>query len=231
MIRHGQATFGEADYDRLSPKGKQQARIVANQLCRLNTRFDAVYTGTLVRQRQTCQVMAETYAEKQQPLPAARVIPELDEYDAATIWCHLRGEILADHPKLTDNPDQWRNNPKAFQRIFSRVVNRWVAGEHALDILESWPAFRQRVARGLGHIMQAEGPGKRIAVFSSAGPVAVAVQMATDLPDDRCVGLSWQILNAGITRFLYHKHQFTLTGFNDVAALEMEGGLDLLTYR
>ena len=55
MIRHGQASFGQTNYDRLSPKGEQQAHIVAHHFCRLNNGFDAVYTGTLMRQQQTAR--------------------------------------------------------------------------------------------------------------------------------------------------------------------------------
>lgn len=231
MIRHGQASFGQANYDRLSPKGKRQARIVADHLCRLTTGFDAVYVGTLRRQQQTAEAMAAVYAANQQTFPPLQTISELDEYDAAKLWQHLRTEVLARHPELTADPEQLRHDPKAFQQLFSRIVQSWIAGRYQTNNLESWSAFRSRVKRALQHIMQTPNVGKRVAVFTSAGPVAVAVQMATAMPDERWADLSWQILNAGITRFRYHGDRFTLTGFNDTAALEMAGGDGLLTYR
>ncbi len=231
MIRHGQASFGQANYDRLSPKGEQQARIVAKHLCRLNTVFDAVYTGTLERQQQTARAMLSAYRENRQSLPPPQALPELDEYDAAGLWRHLRGAVLSRHPELASEPDQLRHDPRAFQQLFSRIVQSWVAGEHPSNDLESWTAFRRRVRLGIGRIMQMEGAGKQVAVCTSAGPVAVAVQMATAIPDDRCADLSWQVLNASITRFRYDAQRFTLAGFNDVAGLAVEGGAALLTYR
>lgn len=232
MIRHGQASFGQANYDRLSAKGERQARIVADHLCRVAIGFDAVYMGSLVRQQQTARALAAVYGAARQSLPDARVLSELDEYDAAQLWHHMRADILAAYPELRVSPAQLQSDPKAFQRIFSRIVHHWVAGAALTpDHLESWAAFRARVTRGLRRIMQTEGAGKHVAVFTSAGPVAVAIQMATAMPDPHCADLSWHILNASITRFRYHKERFTLVGFNDVAALEMAGGDGLLTYR
>jgi len=231
IIRHGQASFGRHDYDRLSTTGLTQARIVAEHLCRLGTEFDAVYTGTLKRQRQTYEAMAEVYTRRHSPLPEAHPIPEMDEYDAVSVWQHLHAEVLEDHPELADDLDQIFDQPKAFQRFYGQVVERWVTGNYRRAELEAWPEFRARVCAGLQRIMRTEGTGKRVAVFSSAGPVAVAVQLATGMPDAQCVGISWQVLNAGITRFLFNAEQFTLAGFNDVAALELQADPELLTYR
>ncbi len=231
MIRHGQASFGEADYDRLSPTGLRQARIVASHLCQLTTRFDAVYAGTLARQQETARAMVAVYRDQLVPLPSLQTIPELDEYDAAKLWQHLYAPVTARYPELAASPSQLRRDPKIFQRLFSRIVASWVAGTYPSRSLESWPAFRSRVTRGVRQIIQTEGTGKRIALFTSAGPVAIAVQMATAISDAHCVDLAWQVFNASLTRFRYHEKRFTLTGFNDVAALEMAGGAQMLTYR
>ena len=122
-------------------------------------------------------------------------------------------------------------NPKAFQKVFARIVHRWINGAYAQQDVESWPAFRTRVSSGVKDIMHQQGSGKNVMVFSSAGPIAVAVQLATRMPDDRCIGISWQVLNASLTKFRYNRREMTLVGFNDVAALEIEGDPALLTYR
>ena len=231
MIRHGQASFGQRDYDRLSPLGEKQACLVARHLCRLATVFDAAYAGPLRRQQQTAAAMAGAYAEGRQTFPAVQTLAELEEYDAAGLWRHLRGSVLARHPELAADPEQLHRDPRVFQRLFSRIVQSWVAGEHPSNHIESWKAFGQRVRQGLRRIMRREGAGKHVAVVTSAGPVAVAVQMAAAVPDARCADLSWQVLNASVTRFRYRAERFTLAGFNDVAALELEGDPELLTYR
>ena len=69
MFRHGQASFGQDNYDQLSPTGYRQARLVAEHLRDLGITFDAVYTGALARQKQTFQSMADVFTENDKPLP------------------------------------------------------------------------------------------------------------------------------------------------------------------
>jgi len=42
FVRHGQASFGSDDYDRLSPLGVRQAKILARYLAQTGKIFDAV---------------------------------------------------------------------------------------------------------------------------------------------------------------------------------------------
>jgi hypothetical protein len=43
--------------------------------------------------------------------------------------------------------------------------------------------------------------------------------------------ISWQLMNASITRIKYNSKGFMLAGFNEVSHLELEGDERLLTYR
>ena len=59
MARHGQASFGQDNYDQLSEKGRRQSQILAEYLIRTGLSFDAVYSGDMVRQKDTVhEVMA-----------------------------------------------------------------------------------------------------------------------------------------------------------------------------
>lgn len=54
LVRHGQANSAattEEDYDRLSDLGKQQAAYLGAHFASLKTEFDAIYSGTLNRQK------------------------------------------------------------------------------------------------------------------------------------------------------------------------------------
>lgn len=53
LVRHGQASFGAESYDKLSPKGVEQAKILAQHWRALGERFDHIYSGNLLRQRET----------------------------------------------------------------------------------------------------------------------------------------------------------------------------------
>ncbi len=57
LIRHGQASYGQADYDRLSPQGEEQARALGRYLA--DAKLDAIYAGPLRRQVQTATLARE----------------------------------------------------------------------------------------------------------------------------------------------------------------------------
>jgi broad specificity phosphatase PhoE len=82
LVRHGQASFFEENYDRLSELGELQSRKLAEYWMRYEIPVDQVYTGPLERQRRTAEVIAETYREAGREWPSAAVLPELAEYEA-----------------------------------------------------------------------------------------------------------------------------------------------------
>jgi broad specificity phosphatase PhoE len=70
-----------------------------------------------------------------------------------------------------------------------------------------------------------------LAVFTSGGPISVAVRSALGLSDRMTLEISWQLMNASITRLKYNSKGIMLMGFNEVSHLELEGDERLLTYR
>ena len=80
LVRHGQASFGSHDYDRLSELGHRQCRALGEHFRSMNLRFATVLTGTLRRHRETYEGIAEGLAQSHTP----EVCPGLDEYDPDT---------------------------------------------------------------------------------------------------------------------------------------------------
>ena len=63
LVRHGQANSAadnEADYDRLSDLGRQQARWLGAWMAEHDWNFDHILSGTLNRQRDTSLEMGHT---------------------------------------------------------------------------------------------------------------------------------------------------------------------------
>ena len=56
LVRHGQASFGAANYDQLSTVGELQSARLGAYLAQQSLRFDAVYHGSLQRHHQTWPV-------------------------------------------------------------------------------------------------------------------------------------------------------------------------------
>ncbi len=62
LVRHGQASPGATDYDKLSSLGEQQARMLGEHMAAEGLAFDAVYAGTLRRHAQTLAGIATGFA-------------------------------------------------------------------------------------------------------------------------------------------------------------------------
>lgn len=231
MIRHGQASFGREDYDLLSPTGIRQARVLARHLTLLGPAFDMVYCGTMERQKMTAREAIESYTLSGVSLPGPAISEAFDEYDSRAVWDSQIPQMLQEDPSLSEDLERVFTDPKAFQRIFERVMLRWISGSYDIPGIPRWRDFVMRVRDGLLEIMKRHGSGKQIAVFTSGGPISVALQTALGLSDEKTMGISWQIMNASITRFKYNATGIALAGFNDVTHLELEQDKDLLTYR
>ncbi|WP_137896486.1 phosphoglycerate mutase family protein, partial [Ramlibacter sp. 2FC] len=59
LVRHGQASFGADDYDQLSELGQRQSLRLGEYFRSRGLVFDAVLTGTLRRQVQTWEGIAQ----------------------------------------------------------------------------------------------------------------------------------------------------------------------------
>lgn len=229
LIRHGQASFGEAEYDRLSDLGRSQAKVVGSFLKALSIPFDAAYCGTLERQRETARLLLEELGD---PLSGQGAIEDgaFDEHDSFGIMKGLLPLLSSEDEEVAPLIPRMYENPKTFQRVFSRVMSRWVAGD-APEGVESWRAFTTRVASGIAAIRKTHGRGRRVLVVSSGGPIAATVQLALGLSDMETLRLSWQIRNASLSVFQFNDKAFSLSSFNGTAHLEMEKGQAFITYR
>lgn len=76
LVRHGQASFGEKNYDNLSEKGVKQSISLGKKLKKRNLIFDNVVVGPLKRHIQTFNGINEGYG---QDLGNPLVIDEFSE--------------------------------------------------------------------------------------------------------------------------------------------------------
>jgi broad specificity phosphatase PhoE len=231
LFRHGQASFGEDNYDKLSPNGVTQSQILARHLAKTDKFFDAIYFGSLDRQQQTAQEFIDYYTDNKLPVPRPEISKAFNEYDSMAVWQALVPEISQEDSSIEKDVAAMAGEKKAFQRVFSQVMNRWIAGRYDATGIPDWKDFKQRVNQGFSDLIAMHGARKQIAVFTSGGPISVAVQAALELSDKKTLEASWQLMNASITRIKYNSRGMMLAVFNDITHLELEGDERLLTYR
>lgn len=231
LVRHGQASFGAADYDQLSAHGVEQSRLLGRWLAACKVAPGQVVTGSLKRHRQT----AEACLGELPGAPGAdgwRSDPGFDEYD------HV--EVLAKHaPQLTDPiaaKDALANEAdakKTFQKIFAQAMARWMGGHHDADYRESWPAFRARCVSAALRIVDGAGASQNVIVFTSGGPIAAICQELLGIPNDRAAMVNFSLANSSVTRLLFSGKdgRISLSYLNNFAHLEQTGEAHAITYR
>jgi len=231
LIRHGQASFGTDHYDRLSDTGFVQSDLLARYLLKIDQNFDTVYAGEMKRQIDTAEKVLSCYREAGRAVAALQILPEFNEYDSRGILKTLVRDIARDDPGMEVDMAHFYKDKKAFQRIFEKVILRWITGGKEIPGVTSWQDFRERVARGMSKVMAENGRGKTVLVFTSGGPISAAFQMATGISDAGTLRVVWHIINTSVSTFVYNAEQISLTSFNNRAHLDLEKDSSLVTYR
>ncbi|RMF32262.1 MAG: histidine phosphatase family protein, partial [Bacteroidetes bacterium] len=129
VIRHGQASLGTEDYDRLSELGRQQVELLGRHLVEQGRRFQHVFCGPLKRQRQTAEIVAEVFAQEGVPFPQARILPEWAEHQGPAVLRALLPQLL----QTDEQVREWHQRKTASNgaaakyhlRIFNHVMVRW----------------------------------------------------------------------------------------------------------
>lgn len=225
LIRHGQASYGEADYDRLSSRGQDQARALGKWMARAN--LDAIYTGPLKRQVQTAAFAREASDALGIALPAPTVLAELAEYPAFEMLQHLVPRLVAEDPKfaaLTSAP-----TPRLLDEAFHTILDRWANDHWYVEGVERVGDFVARVRTAMTRVVESAGSGARVACVTSAGPIGVAMGLTFGIPDARMVRTSIVIRNASVTELRFRSRdaawtpdQVSLVTFNVTSHLTDE---------
>jgi broad specificity phosphatase PhoE len=231
FIRHGQASFGQKNYDLLSPAGIQQARILGEYLAGIRFVFHEAYCGEMERQQHTAREVMAGFSAAGLDFPTPEMRTDFDEYDTFTVWKHQTEKMIREKALLPEDITRTRTDKRKFQQLFEQVMMRWISGNHDAPGSIRWKDFVGRVLEGIMALTTGQGSGQHIAVFTSGGPISIAMQMALGLSDSKTMEISWQVMNASVSRFYFNSRGIFLAGFNDIAHLAMKQDAYLLTYR
>jgi len=225
LVRHGQASWGAADYDVLSPTGREQGLLLGAALAARGTAPTAVVRGGMRRHRETLDAVLEGAAAAGAAWPGeVEVVEDLgwDEFDHEQVLAGVRAgpEVATDR--------------RAFQRWFEEATSLWAAADEASSYAESFAGFLARGEAALGRAAaQAAGGGTVLAV-TSGGVVAACASALVGLPtEDPAVRAAvWRrlndvVVNSSVTKVVTGRRGTTLVSFNEHTHLD--GGP--LTYR
>jgi len=217
LVRHGQASFGAADYDQLSELGQRQAQRLGAYWAQRGLRIDAVITGSLKRHAQTWAGIAEGAGVDNAP----RVWPGLNEYDSEAV-------IRAIHPQPLDKPD----TPERYRHHFRLLrdgLAQWMAGTVSPQGMPSYEAFVQGITSALDHV-RANHVGQNVVIVSSGGPISTAVGHVLGLSPEATIELNLRIRNSAVTEFQFNPKRHSLLTYNTLPHLDDPALRDWITY-
>ncbi|WP_158888403.1 histidine phosphatase family protein [Amycolatopsis anabasis] len=215
LIRHGQASFGAADYDRLSDRGVEQSALAGAELARREVAFTEARSGSLARQRKT----AETALAVVSGCLVAKEDPRWNEYDHVDIARHHAGGAVQDSA-----------DPRAYQTLLDTALGNWIRAGEGGPCAETWPAFADRVRGALADLVASLGKGEHGVAFTSGGVIATLCGALIGDPAAGLLKLNRVTVNAGITKLVSGRGGVTLLSFNEHPHFEGDAAR-LLTYR
>ncbi len=231
LIRHGQASFGTENYDKLSEIGIEQSRILAEHFVDRGIFFDTIYTGTMVRQLETATELINLLKERNLTAPQVKQLDGFNEYDPQDVLSGLIPIMIKEDPAFENRVKTMFNDRRSFQLVFEKIMLRWVTDDYDLPGLFKWGDYTLDVNKGIDGVMNSDGRGKTIAVFTSGGPICVVAQKALNLSHSAAIQLNWQIVNSSVTRFKCTTDRIMIFSFNEISHLESNGRKGLITYR
>ncbi|KQQ47737.1 phosphoglycerate mutase [Duganella sp. Leaf126] len=228
LVRSAQASFGSADYDQLSARGVQQARLLGRWFASRGQQFHRVLTGGMVRHAQAAHAcQAEMPAGAWPSLRDTEAgFAEFDHHEVMLRHCPEFADPAALALRLAGQPAPQR----AMEQLFRAAMQRWMTGWHDDQYAEAWPEFRGRVVAALERLDRPDSKQATL-VFTSSGVIATVMQHVLGLQDYQVMEMTWKMANCSVTRLLHRPGEFGLDYFNNYAHLEALGGPDVLTYR
>jgi broad specificity phosphatase PhoE len=208
LVRHGQASLGADDYDRLSEKGEQQCVWLGEHFARNGLHFDRVLTGTLRRHAQTLDAIRRALPTV---APEYEVHPELDEYDFRALFRALGNE----HRELAEAS---KGSPRDFFKALRQVLHLWAEGALDARAPETWVAFQTRVAKVRAAIQRSGA--QRVLAVTSGGVIGAWTQQVLHAPAATAIALNLQIRNSSVTHCFFNREAFQLSSFNAVSHLD-----------
>ncbi len=231
FIRHGQASFGQENYDILSELGKEQSLLAAQYLLHTDLSFDRAYSGTLNRQVETAAVVLKHLQANTNAAPTLTKINGLNEYPFESIISHYFPLLASEDRSLYQHVEKAFTDNRSFQLLFDRAVNRWLAGDAHPDEIEGWNLFVERVDASIKQIAAENDKNSRILIFSSGGVISAALHLATRMTPYDSMRTGWGLVNTSITKFRFGSAGLILHTFNSYPHLESYQAGELITYR
>lgn len=208
LARHAQASFGSADYDRLSELGHRQSRWLGEYLAGRGIRPHSVHAGTLARQRDTARLVLETMGMADMPV---QTHAGLNEYHAEP--------LVRAHMGVEDYAALQRADYRKYWQSFREAMVAW-SEDRLSDVPETWGQFGSRMREALDQAAAGTSRDDVVLVFSSGGAICRAVAELLGAPASTAIELNLQFRNTAFCELIAGRSGMRLLSFNSLPHME-----------
>jgi broad specificity phosphatase PhoE len=208
LVRHGQASFGSENYDRLSDLGWQQSQWLGEYFKDRGLNFHSVHSGTLERQRDTARGILDAMGCSNQSISEDA---GFNEYHAEPVLRAYLGDVDPVEMQNSSYRDYWR--------AFRRAMAAWAADE-LTDIPESWDAFGQRMTRALHQCVQSTERDDIVLAVSSGGAITRGLSDLLDMSASSAIELNLQFRNSAFCELIASSAGLRLINMNTYPHLD-----------
>lgn len=233
LVRHGQASFGLGNYDRLSDHGRAQVQRLGEVLSSRGVEIDRIVSGDLTRQRDTAGILANVVGGGR-PVAIDR---GWNEYEYLPLITRVK-PLYRKHWLMVADLARTANPGQRLQEILDRALAEWVDAEDEPQStdrpetrgdlpMETFAAYSARIKDSLDAVSQTAGTSL---VVSSAGSITAAIAPLIGVPPQAWPALHRVMVNTSVTKVVRGQRGTSLISFNDHGHLEGVPGLQI-TYR
>ncbi|ALH96055.1 histidine phosphatase family protein [Acinetobacter equi] len=226
FIRHGQASFGAESYDKLSPKGEIQAKILGEYLHKILKEEPYIVAGSMHRHQQTATISLN------ECFPHAKIHTNSawNEFNHQQVFAKY-DELFAQPQVLKKLVSQQDDPYQYLSDTFAHAIERWTSNEYSDEYDESWPQFKLRVENALQNLCDelTKIKPRYAVVYTSGGVISVLAGKVLELDIPKTFSLTWAIANASLTtcRLIHDEPQ--ILSLNEHHYLKVEDP-ELLTW-
>ncbi|UYM07172.1 histidine phosphatase family protein [Solicola gregarius] len=205
LVRHGQASWGAADYDVLSEHGHAQARSLGASWRTSGFEPTQLVSGRMRRHRETADEIRVGYGAA----PPYDVVDGLEEFDHVDVFA----ESIGADGSLPDL------DASAMEQMFGEGLRRWITADGSRTYRETYRQFRARVGDAFAGLLGRFDADDKAVVVTSGGVIAAIVCDLLGVDDERWPALAAPIINTSTHKVLVRDARPMLVSFNEHAHL------------
>jgi broad specificity phosphatase PhoE len=206
LVRHGQASFGAADYDQLSTLGARQCECLGQWFKAHGVRFDAVFTGTLKRHAQSLTAIEAGLGQTHE----VQARPELNEYDSHALIRSVHDGVL---PTVSNAAEA-----RVHFQLLRQGLTRWMQGQTSPEGMPRFAAFVAGIDATLAQVRERHTRDK-VLIVSSGGPISMAIGHLLGMPPEAVIELNLHLRNSAVCELRMTTRRFNLVTFNTLPHL------------